>query len=350
MSSSPIVGAFVFPDFWENSSPREFEPGPFERLRRQRDHDGERQLRAFHVGRDAQCRTSLLCRRCLFLRPCLQFSLPMPSAPSCGLSSRTESAGRRWNGMSACRRPTAGARRRRLRRSGRLRGRTPWTGSFSILCVGRCTGKSSSGLGERGRSNSSFDAATLAKFEEATGRASARSRYDIRASRLDPRKSVGRVGRIQMQGRERFRQRGAERAERNEGRRGARNLRRAGRQRAYGAVDRPAHRGSRAVGRLDRAHALPQHLAATASAGSHRRSLLWSKIAGEKTLPVLQADSNRDPAVVGDWGPPMSDADWSETLSQVAGRSDIGGLIVFPGTALMGGRGASLRAMLGARR
>ena len=74
------------------------------------------------------------------------------------------------------------------------------------------------------------------------------------------------------------------------------------------------------------------------------------KVAGKKTLPVLQADSNRDPAVAGDWGPPMSDADWSETLSQVAGRPDIGGLIVFPGMALMGARGASLRAMLGAKR
>jgi hypothetical protein len=73
-------------------------------------------------------------------------------------------------------------------------------------------------------------------------------------------------------------------------------------------------------------------------------------IAGKKTLPVLQADSNRDPATVGDWGPPMSDADWSETVSQVATRSDIGGLIIFPGMALMGGRGASLRAMLGAKR
>jgi hypothetical protein len=72
-------------------------------------------------------------------------------------------------------------------------------------------------------------------------------------------------------------------------------------------------------------------------------------IAREKTLPVLQADSNRDPALVGDWGPPMSDVAWSETLSQVAGRSDIGGLIVFPGMALMGGRGASLKAMLSAK-
>ena len=74
------------------------------------------------------------------------------------------------------------------------------------------------------------------------------------------------------------------------------------------------------------------------------------KVAGKKTLAVLQADSNRDPAVVGDWGPPMSDADWSETLSHLAKRSDIGGLIVFPGMALMGARGASLRAMLGAQR
>jgi hypothetical protein len=73
------------------------------------------------------------------------------------------------------------------------------------------------------------------------------------------------------------------------------------------------------------------------------------KVAGKKTLPVLQADSNRDPDVGGDWGPPMSDADWSETLSQVAARSDIGGLIIFPGMALIGGRGASLRAMVGAK-
>lgn len=74
------------------------------------------------------------------------------------------------------------------------------------------------------------------------------------------------------------------------------------------------------------------------------------EVAGKKTLPVLQADSNRDPAVVGDWGPVMSDSNWSETLSQVVGRSDIGGLIVFPGTALIGERGASLRAKLGADR
>jgi Putative glycosyl hydrolase domain len=73
------------------------------------------------------------------------------------------------------------------------------------------------------------------------------------------------------------------------------------------------------------------------------------EVAAKKTLPVLQADSNRDADAGGDWGPPMSDADWSETLSQVAERSDIGGLIVFPGIALMSGRGASLRATFGAK-
>ena len=74
------------------------------------------------------------------------------------------------------------------------------------------------------------------------------------------------------------------------------------------------------------------------------------KVAGKKTLPVLQADSNRSPDVGGDWGPPMSDADWRETLSQVVARSDISGLIVFPGMTLMGGRGATLQAAVGAKR
>jgi hypothetical protein len=74
------------------------------------------------------------------------------------------------------------------------------------------------------------------------------------------------------------------------------------------------------------------------------------EVAGKKTLPVLQADSNRSPDVSGDWGPPMSDDDWRETLSQVIAMDEIGGLIVFPGMALMAGRGASLRAALGTQR
>ena len=74
-------------------------------------------------------------------------------------------------------------------------------------------------------------------------------------------------------------------------------------------------------------------------------------VAGPKTLPVLQADSNRDPAVAADWGPPMSLGDWKAALAGVAERSDVAGLIVFPGTSLIGnGRGAVLRAMVGGRR
>ena len=68
--------------------------------------------------------------------------------------------------------------------------------------------------------------------------------------------------------------------------------------------------------------------------------------AGGKTLPVVQADSNRDRLVAADWGPSMSDADWSATLSEVAHCSNVAGLIVFPGTALMGARGESLKSML----
>jgi hypothetical protein len=73
------------------------------------------------------------------------------------------------------------------------------------------------------------------------------------------------------------------------------------------------------------------------------------KIAGRKTLPVIQADSNRDATVAADWGPPMSDADWRMALAQVVGGSS-GGLIVFPGAALLGARGGALRTMLGPAR
>ena len=62
-----------------------------------------------------------------------------------------------------------------------------------------------------------------------------------------------------------------------------------------------------------------------------------------KALPVVQADSNRDPADTADWGPPMSDADWKAALTGVAARPDIAGLVVFPGVALLGSRGEALR-------
>ena len=71
------------------------------------------------------------------------------------------------------------------------------------------------------------------------------------------------------------------------------------------------------------------------------------RAARRKTLPVLQADSNRDPALAADWGPPMSNSDWRLTLAEVASRTDVAGAIVFPGTSLIGnGRGELLREVI----
>jgi len=68
-----------------------------------------------------------------------------------------------------------------------------------------------------------------------------------------------------------------------------------------------------------------------------------TRIAGRKTLPVLQADSNRDPALAAYWGPPMSAADWSAALGEIA-APDVAGLVVFPGAALFDNdRGQALR-------
>ena len=75
-----------------------------------------------------------------------------------------------------------------------------------------------------------------------------------------------------------------------------------------------------------------------------------SETTGVKTLPVVQADANRDPSDSADWGPPMSAENFGACLSQVGTQSDISGLIVFPGRALIEGRGAALRAMTQARR
>ena len=66
-------------------------------------------------------------------------------------------------------------------------------------------------------------------------------------------------------------------------------------------------------------------------------------IAGPKALPVVQADSNRDPAIAADWGPPMADADFNDALKEVTSRRDIAGLVVFPGVALLGSRAEALR-------
>jgi hypothetical protein len=74
-------------------------------------------------------------------------------------------------------------------------------------------------------------------------------------------------------------------------------------------------------------------------------------VAGPKTMPVIQADSNRDPNLAADWGPPMSDVDWKAALAEATARADIGGVGVFPGASLIGdGRGETLRALVGAWR
>jgi hypothetical protein len=69
------------------------------------------------------------------------------------------------------------------------------------------------------------------------------------------------------------------------------------------------------------------------------------KVAGSKTLPVVQADSNRDTNAPGDWGPPMTLENWQATLAEVRDNFDnLSGVIVFPGTSLVGnGRGEFLR-------
>ncbi len=69
-------------------------------------------------------------------------------------------------------------------------------------------------------------------------------------------------------------------------------------------------------------------------------------MAGPKALPVVQADSNRDPAAAADWGPPMADADWNAALTEVASQRGVAGLVVFPGMALPGSRGEALRQMV----
>ena len=151
LPSSPIVGAFVFPDFWENS----FRANS--NLARLRDcgvnaimtESDSYELSALDATHKAGLR---------FLAGVACFSDHASNFHS--LNKRPELWPVLENGerrpqmewMLACRRWTAGARKRRLRKSSRLRGCTPWTGFFSILRAGRCTGKSSLGLGEGGRS------------------------------------------------------------------------------------------------------------------------------------------------------------------------------------------------------
>ncbi|HET7717868.1 MAG TPA: hypothetical protein VFK86_19750 [Bauldia sp.] len=74
------------------------------------------------------------------------------------------------------------------------------------------------------------------------------------------------------------------------------------------------------------------------------------RVMGRKTLPVVQADSNNDPAAGGDWGPPMDALAWQRALAEIGGRSDIAGFIVFPGQSLLDtARGRALSEILEGR-
>jgi hypothetical protein len=71
-------------------------------------------------------------------------------------------------------------------------------------------------------------------------------------------------------------------------------------------------------------------------------------VAGGKTLPVVQVDSNRDPSLAADWGPLMSVGDWRAVLAEVKSIDRLPGLVAFPGTSLLDdGRGNVLRSMMG---
>src|SRR5260370_25976577 len=101
-----------------------------------------------------------------------------------------------------------------------------------------------------------------------------------------------------MQGRERFRRRGEERAERNEGRSRAWNLRRAGREWLHRVLDRPADWRPRTAGRLDRANALPQHLVAAPDLG-RIGAVLCSQSRREKDTAGLAGQF--EPRLGGRW-------------------------------------------------
>ena len=127
MPSSPIVGAFVFPDFWENS----FRANS--NLARLADCG----VNAIMTESDSYELSALDATHKIELRFFAGVASFSDHASNFhALNKRPElwpvlengSAAHRWSGMSACRRHTADARRRRLRKSSRSRGPTPWTG------------------------------------------------------------------------------------------------------------------------------------------------------------------------------------------------------------------------------
>ena len=151
MPSRPIVGAFVFPDFWEN---------PF-RANSNLTHLRDCGVNAIMTESDRYDLSALDATHKARLRFFAGVACFSDHASNFRLLNQRpelwpvlENGERRpqmewYVGMS----PTDSRRREEaLAEVSRLRGRTPWTGSFLISRVGRCTGKSSSGLSKTGRS------------------------------------------------------------------------------------------------------------------------------------------------------------------------------------------------------
>ena len=193
MSSSPIVGAFVFPDFWKNRARAN------SNLARLRDcgvnaiMTESYRYEFFHVGRDPQGRTSLLCRRCLFFRPRFQFSLPMPATRdvACPRERRAASA----DGM-VCRHvadrpqaPGGDACEDQVDRAHVPRGR-----GFCRFCTLAVALGNRAKAWPRKAARFKFRSGDAREVRGGDERASARSQYDTGASRLDPRKSVAASG------------------------------------------------------------------------------------------------------------------------------------------------------------
>lgn len=146
MASSPIVGAFVFPDFWENPSHAD------SKLAHLRDcgvnaimtESESYELRAVDAAHKAGLRffAGVACfsdhasnfrrlRKRPELWPVLENGRRRPQMEWYVGLSPTD-----CTQQEVC-----------LRRSSRSRARISWRGSFSILRIGRCTGKADAELG-----------------------------------------------------------------------------------------------------------------------------------------------------------------------------------------------------------
>jgi hypothetical protein len=59
-----------------------------------------------------------------------------------------------------------------------------------------------------------------------------------------------------------------------------------------------------------------------------------NQLAPGKVLPVLQVDSAEGAESGADWGPPLPVEEWQHVACEIAGRTDLLGLVAFTGTAL----------------